>query len=116
MTILMFLGVGAGLTALWVGAYFLNAFRDTELNTVDTRFEVRGWKKPPADLVVVEVDDTTFQDLNRRWPFPRRVHAKAVEDIAKDRPRVIAYDVQFTEFTSENDEFALLSAIDQADG
>ena len=116
MTIVNFLGVGVLLTALWVGAYFLNAFRDTELNTVDTRFEVRGWKKPPDDLVVVEVDADTFQDLNRRWPFPRRVHAKAVDDVVKDKPRVIAYDVQFTEFTSESDEFALLEAIDRARG
>jgi len=116
MTILNFLGVGVGVTALWVGAYSLNAFRDTELNTVDTRFEVRGWKKPPNDLVVVEVDAATFQDLDRRWPFPRRVHAKAVDDVAKDKPRVIAYDVQFTESSSFEDEFALLEAINRADG
>ena len=43
--VLMFLGMGAVLTGLWVGAYFLNAFRDLELNTVDTRFSVRGDKK-----------------------------------------------------------------------
>jgi adenylate cyclase len=116
MTILMFLGVGAGLTAVWVLAYAFDAFRGTELTTVDTRFEVRGWEKPPNDLVVVEVDDTTFQDLDRRWPFPRRVHAKAVDDIAKDKPRVIAYDVQFTESTSFEDEFALLEAINRAKG
>jgi adenylate cyclase len=116
MTILNFLGVGVILSAVWVAAYSFNAFRDLELNTVDTRFEVRGWKTPPDDLVVVEVDADTFQDLNRRWPFPRRVHAKALDDVARDKPRVIAYDVQFTEFTSESDEFALLEAIDRARG
>jgi adenylate cyclase len=114
--VMMFLGLGAVLSALWVAAYFLDAFRDLELNTVDTRFSVRGDQKPPDDLIVVEVDDDTFQDLDRRWPFPRRVHAKAVDDVAKDKPRVIAYDVQFTESTSFEDEFALLEAIDRADG
>jgi len=64
----------------------------------------------------VEIDDVTFQELDRRWPFPRRVHGQAVKQIAADGPRVIAYDVQFTEFTSEEDEFALLLAIDGADG
>ena len=58
LQVLMFLGLGALLSALWVAAYYLDAFRDLDLNTVDTRFEIRGWKKPPNDLIVVEIDDT----------------------------------------------------------
>jgi len=81
---------------------------------VDTRLEIRGERTPPRDLIVVEIDDVTFQELDRRWPFPRRVHGQAVERIAADEPKVIAYDVQFTEFTSDEDEFALISAIDGA--
>jgi adenylate cyclase len=113
---MMFLGLGAILSALWVVAYLTDAFQDLELNTVDTRFEVRGDKKPPDDLVVVQVDDVTFQDLDMRWPFPRAIHAKALTTIAKDHPRAVAYDVQFTEHTSFNDEFKLLQAIDKAHG
>ena len=77
--IMIFLGPGA-LLALWVVAYFTDAFRDLELNTVDTRFAIKGDRKPPDDLIVVEIDDNTFQDLDRRWPFPRRTHAKALDD------------------------------------
>jgi adenylate cyclase len=116
LRVLWFLGLGVVLSAVWVGAYFANAFRDIELNTADTRFEVRGDKKPPDDLIVVQVDADSFQDLDRRWPFPRRVHARAVDDVTKDKPRVILYDVQFTESTSFEDEFALLEAINRADG
>jgi CHASE2 domain-containing sensor protein len=112
----MFLSLGAVLSAVWLAAYFADAFRDLELDTVDTRFEIRGDRKPPRDLVVVQVDDVTFQELDRRWPFPRRLHGRAVRRIAADDPSVIAYDVQFTERTSEEDEFALLDAIDRADG
>jgi adenylate cyclase len=112
----MFLGLGVVLSALWVLAYATDAFRDIELDTVDTRFEIRGDKKPPKDLIVVQVDDVTFQDLDRRWPFPRRVHGQAVRHIAADEPRAIVYDVQFTERTSFNDEFALLQALDKAHG
>jgi adenylate cyclase len=112
----MFLGLGAILSAIWLAAYFIDAFRDLELDTVDTRFEIRGDLDPPKDLVVVQIDDVTFQDLDQRWPFPRRVHGKAVTNIAADKPRAIVYDVQFTERTSFNDEFALLEAISKADG
>ena len=116
LRVAMFLGLGVILSAVWLAAYFTDAFRDLELDTVDTRFEIRGERDPPKDLIVVQVDDVTFQDLDRRWPFPRRTHARAVKQIAADDPSVIAYDVQFTEFTSEEDEFALLLAIDGADG
>jgi adenylate cyclase len=116
LRVAMFLGLGAILSALWVVAYLTDAFRDLELDTVDTRFEIRGERKPPDDLIVVKVDDVTFQDLDRRWPFKRRVHGEAVKHIAADDPRAIVYDVQFTERTSFNDEFALLQALDKAHG
>jgi adenylate cyclase len=116
LRIAMFLGLGIILSGAWLAAYFTDAFRDLELDTVDTRFEIRGEREPPDDLVIVEVDADTFQDLDRRWPFPRRLHGRAVDRVAADGPRVIAYDVQFTERTSEEDEFALLEAIDRAKG
>ena len=116
LRVAMFLGLGAILSGLWVVAYVTDAFRDLELDTVDTRFEIRGERTPPKDLIVVQIDDVTFQDLDRRWPFPRRIHGEAVKHIAADDPRAIVYDVQFTERTSFNDEFALLQAIDKAHG
>ena len=60
---MMFLGLGAILSGLWVVAYLTDAFSDLELDTVDTRFEIRGERTPPKDLIVVEIDDVTFQDL-----------------------------------------------------
>ena len=86
----LFLGLGVVLTAIWAAAYLADAFRDLELDTVDTRFSIRGDREAPRDLIVVEIDDDTFQDLDRRWPFPRKVHARAVKRIAADDPRVIA--------------------------
>ncbi|PTL60399.1 CHASE2 domain-containing protein [Paraconexibacter algicola] len=65
----------------------------------DVRFAVRGEQTPREDLVVVAVDDRTFSDLDQRWPFPRSLHARAIERIAADRPRAIVYDVQFSEET-----------------
>jgi adenylate cyclase len=113
---ILFLGLGAVLTAAMLAAYFTDAFRDLELDTVDSRFSIRGDRDPPRDLVVVEIDAATFQDLGVRWPFPRRLHARAVDRVAADDPRVIAYDVQFTEDIASEDAFALIQAIDRADG
>ena len=116
---MLFPTVGAVLTAIALAAYFTDAFRNLELDTVDARFGVRGDRTPPKDLVVVKIDDVTFGELNIRWPFPRDVHARAIRNVMKDKPKVIAYDVQFTEPSEgrkgENQDFALLDAIDKAD-
>ncbi len=58
---------------------------------------MRGDRTPPDDLVVVQIDDKTFGALRLQWPFPRSVHGEVIDRIAADRPKVIAYDVQFSE-------------------
>lgn len=84
-------------TTLGLVAYATDALDGLELDTVNQRFSVRGERPPPKDLVVVQIDDKTFEELDLQWPFPRSVHAQVIERIDADRPKVIAYDVQFSE-------------------
>jgi CHASE2 domain-containing sensor protein len=89
---------------------------ELELATIDARFDLRGPERPPGDLAVVAIDDKTFQDLNLQWPFPRDVHGEVIDRIARDRPKVIAYDVQFTEPAEDpKEDIALSEAIADAD-
>jgi adenylate cyclase len=115
---MLFPTVGALLTALALVAYFTDAFKNLELDTVDARFGVRGERPPPKDLIVVKIDDVTFNELNKRWPFQRDVHARLIKNVMKDKPKAIAYDVQFTEPSEgrkgEARDFELLDAIDRA--
>ena len=105
--------IGAGLGVL---GYATNALRSLELNTVDTRFSFRGEEKPRDDLVVVGVDERTFQALGERWPFTHDVHAKVVDRLRRDGAKVIALDIQFSEQSNTDEEtIALLDAIDRAD-
>jgi adenylate cyclase len=126
--------VALGATGLAIVAYETNLLRSLELSTVDARFSIRGRERPPANIVLVEIDSTTFDELGLQWPFPRRAHAKVIEAIARDHPKVIAYDVQFSEASAcplapsgsqprpgncaqaRSDETALLSALANAEG
>ena len=84
-------------TSLGVLSYATQAFHGLELSSVDLRFDARGKQTPPKDLVVVQVDDVTFDELGLQWPFPRSVHAGVIDRVIEDDPNVITYDVQFTE-------------------
>ena len=113
----LILGVGIALTALGVLAYATDALDDLELDTVDTRFSIRSEDPPPKDLVVVEIDDVTFDELEERWPFPRRVHGKVIDQIVADKPTAIGYDVQFSEPSdSFKSDLALAEAVAGAKG
>ena len=116
LRLITLVAVATGLTGLVVAAYAANVIEGAELDTVDQRFDIRGSNGAPPDIVVVGIDDVTFGDLRRRWPFPRRLHAKAVNQLTKAGARVIAYDIQFTEPTTAYDDNALIDAVDRAHG
>jgi adenylate cyclase len=94
---LLFLAVGSLMIALCVAAYLTHFSVELENQSVDARFKVRGEQKPPADIVIVDIDDQTFHMLKRRWPFPRAYHAGVANRLAKDGAKVIGFDIQLTE-------------------
>jgi CHASE2 domain-containing sensor protein len=86
-----------------------------EDQTVAMRFETRG-AHVPKDVAVVAIDDVTFSDLERQWPFPRSLHARAIDALRKAGARRIVYDVQFTEPTTRRQDLALYDAVGRAGG
>ncbi len=103
----LFLLVGLGAIVVALALYLAprwkpvkSAFESTtvlEEKSIDARFKIRGEKKPPSDVIVLGVDDSTFQDLQQRWPFRRSYHAKVINRLHKDGAKLIVFDVQFTE-------------------
>jgi CHASE2 domain-containing sensor protein len=99
------IAAGAG-----VVAFGTHALSGVESATVDARFQVRGAQRP-SHLVVVAIDDNTFSDLHRSWPFPRSLHGRAIDKLMAAGAREIVYDVQFTEPTKESEDLALYDAV-----
>ena len=106
LRVALFLAVGmttTGLALLAYGSHLIapgsgwDVFGGAELSSIDRRFAIRGEQKPPKDIVVVKIDDTTFSELGFRWPFSRSVHARAIKNLKAAGAKVIAYDIQFSE-------------------
>ena len=111
-----FLALGLLSATLGLLAYSTEAFEGIELDIVDARFAVRGTERPPGDIVVVEVDDVTLDELDKRWPFPRSYHAALIDRLRRAGARTIAYDFQFTEPTRPRQDNALIEAVARARG
>lgn len=92
------------------------AVRDQELATVDARNTVRGATSPHPDIVIVRIDDVTFEALQTQWPFPRSMHATVIDRLRRAGAKAIAYDVQFTEPSERREDAALMDAVARARG
>jgi adenylate cyclase len=109
----LFLTAAVAAAGVMLGLYALDALKGLELRSVDTRFSIRGAQPQPKDLAVVAIDTNTFNKFKGRvqWPFPRRYHARVLDNLRKDGAKAIAFDVQFTEQTDARDDNALIDAV-----
>jgi adenylate cyclase len=56
--------------------------------------------KPDADIVVVDIDENSLHQLNSfagEWPWPRSVHATLLDELNKQHPKAIVFDIFFTD-------------------
>ena len=98
---ILFLLVGFGTTGLVLLIWGFGVLDSFERDSIDARFSIRGTQEPPAQIVVVAIDDVTTNAIRKYvWPYPRRFHARVLDRIAADHPKAIAVDIQFTEQTN----------------
>lgn len=76
--------------------YLLGVGESFELRTQDYRFQLRGERKINPVIQIVFMGDESIKVLGR-WPWRRRYHAALIHALSQYKPRVIGYDVLFTE-------------------
>lgn len=72
----------------------IKALESLELKTIDWRFSFRG-PLPVEDspIVIVTIDDQSFDVLPERWPWPRSYYAHVIENLNRAGAKVIGLDV-----------------------
>lgn len=84
--------LGAGLVAGLIVFGFLEFL---ELRALDTMFRLRGPRPPKSPIVIVAIDEDSFDELNLTWPFPRALHGKLLERLRAERPIAVGLDMFF---------------------
>ncbi len=75
-------------------------------------FKARDYEPPP--IVLVGIDEPSFKELNRQWPWPRGIHAQVITALKRSGAKVIAFDIIFAEPSQESEDLAFASAIKEA--
>ncbi len=68
-----------------------------ELGARDTLMRLRGTRPTSGDIVIVAVDDPSFQWTQYEWPWPRTYLAQIVDAINQGGARVVGIDIFLTE-------------------
>ena len=106
-----FLLVALGSIVTATAAYVLHfRFLDNlERQTIDLRFSLRGDEAPPHGRRHREGRRRHVQEHKEwRWPFDREApRARLLDQIRKGKPKVVAFDVQFSELGSAAGDNAL---------
>ncbi|KAA2286048.1 adenylate/guanylate cyclase domain-containing protein [Arenimonas fontis] len=72
---------------------------DHRLGDLQLRWHAAG-REPPADIVVVAIDQKSLEDLNDiagTWPWPRAIHGELLDGLARWRPKAVVFDILFNE-------------------
>jgi adenylate cyclase len=85
-----------------------------ELKGYDLFYTFKKPAHPPEDIIIVAIDEPSFAELERQWPWPRSIHAKLIETLKKEGASVIGFDILFSEPTHMDEDSALAHAIKQS--
>lgn len=103
--------LAASILLVIAATWFLPSLSALSLNML---FRLRGALDPPADIVIVAIDDYSLKSLGTRfgpWPWPRSVMAEALNKLSAAQTLSIGLDVIYAEPSTPEDDRKLTEAI-----
>lgn len=103
------LSLAAGVLALLlVGAATLSrTWHALEFKTFDVLTALAAPHRTTVPVVILAIDEPTFQELQQTWPFPRSVHAALLERLRADGALAVGLDIVFADPTTEAEDATL---------
>ncbi len=106
--ILIGLGLGtlAFLLVFWIGIASSSGGNDSLTRTLDLKFnsllfKLRGELPADSNIVIVAIDEYSFEDLKKRWPWSPGLHAQLVDSLHHYGAKTIVFDIAFSESSED---------------
>jgi adenylate cyclase len=109
---LALLAATAGFAALLGGVVaWTGVLQRAEGASLDARFALLGAQRP-GPVSVVGIDGATLNDPKLpRWPWPRSLQGRLIRAVRELRPRLIVYDVEVIQPTTQRQDLSLYAAV-----
>ncbi|WP_228897250.1 adenylate/guanylate cyclase domain-containing protein [Acidovorax sp. Leaf73] len=100
------------LALLLVGAAtFSRTWHALEFKTFDVLTAWTAPQRTALPMVILAIDEPTFQELQHTWPFPRSVHAALLQRLHDEGAAAVGLDIVFADPSTEAEDAALAQAI-----
>lgn len=107
--------IGTILGALVFLSYARGLLNIPELKSFDLRFQIRGPISRQVPIVIVSIDQDSFDELDLPWPWPRTLHGEVIRKLAASQAKLIGLDILFAEPKPDPEEdHSLTRAIKEA--
>jgi len=84
------------LALLLVGAAtFSRTWQALEFKTFDVLTAWTAPQRTALPVVILAIDEPTFQELQQAWPFPRSVHAALLQRLRAEGAAAVGLDIVF---------------------
>ena len=80
----------------------------------DLNFLLRGPDLNQQQVVVVAIDEASFQEIGKPWPWPRSLHAKLLDSLFAAGAKAVVLDLILADPSTEVEDNALANALSQA--
>jgi adenylate cyclase len=111
-------GLGLGLVlAFWLATLLITSlpfWRDLEHRHFDALSVATAPRASSLPITIVGVDEASFAQIGKRWPWPRSMHAQLIDRLSASGAAVIAFDMIFAEASTPADDEAFARAIARA--
>ncbi|MDF2689176.1 MAG: adenylate cyclase [Microvirga sp.] len=102
----------AGLVAaLLVPLAFFPPFYLIEAKLFDILSVIAPPRPSQFGAEIVAIDEPSFSEIGQRWPWSREMHAQLIESLRKAGAKVIAFDIIFSEPSSEEADRRFAAAL-----
>ncbi len=104
---------GGGVGALVVLLSLAGLLEVPELRALNVMFDLRGPRTPTAPILIVSIDEDSFDELDLAWPWPRALHGRFLDIVRRGKPAAVGFDVIFAEpsIRGPADDQALAAAV-----
>lgn len=97
--------------ALVVAASFHRAWPAVEWKVFDFFTSVSAPGTTSQPIVILAIDEPTFQELRLQYPFPRSLHGRLVDRVRSDGAAAVGFDIVFSEPSQPAEDAAFADAI-----
>lgn len=106
-----------GLIGLLIGAVLVSGLLERlELQALNGLFHLRGPCPPRTPIVIISIDEDSFDELALAWPWPRALYGRLLGILSEGQVSAVGLDLLFSEPSSRGaaDDQALAEAVARA--